>query len=242
MALLSAVSWQSAIAGASSPPRPPVANYYALQALSHVSELSPSALALAGMSEEAMPSLFTTIAAAQSGIATMCSARDEYSMAQAADSGIRAAIHSRGLSVDRAAASEAALMRLSTATAALRAAESDFRGVVISVLSDQLGADNAALAQRAASNLSRRVPDAWKLLDLPTDSPVWRTLESAWFKAQRGLPDSAFTQAERDALAAVQSDPTVALAQQRLDANLAGIEAAWAQFIAEQMAGEESPI
>jgi hypothetical protein len=49
---------------------------------------------------------------------------------------------------------------------------------------------------RVASNLSRRVPDAWKALDLPQESPTWEVLESAWFKARLGMPDGAFTQAE----------------------------------------------
>src|SRR5690606_10839053 len=124
--------------------------------------------------------------------------------------------------------------RLAAARAALDAAEADLRDIAVAALIDRVGAENALLAARAASNHSRRVPDAWKVLDLAPGSPVWRTLESAWFKAQRGLPDAAFAQAEGDALAAAQSDATVALAQQRLDANLASVEAAWAQFIAEQ--------
>jgi hypothetical protein len=44
--------------------------------------------------------------------------------------------------------------------------------------------------------------------------------------AQRELPHSAFTQAQRDALAAARSNPTVILAQHHLDANLADAEAA----------------
>ncbi|MBX3354022.1 MAG: hypothetical protein KF684_13915 [Phycisphaeraceae bacterium] len=52
------------------------------------------------------------------------------------------------------------------------------------------------------------------------------------------LPDGAFTQDERAALAAAQSDPTVALVQQRLDANLAGVQAAWLQFMQQHAAAE----
>lgn len=206
----------------------------ALGAAWFVRDLSPGVLATAGVSGEATTGVLASAALASSDIAAVASARDEHARALAYDSEIRAEIRRGGLTPGRAAALAQAESRLAAATAALEAAEEGLRGVAMAALVDRVGADNAALAQRAASNLSRRVPDAWKVLDLPPDSPVWRTFESAWFKAQRGLPDTAFTQAERDALAMAQADTTVALAQQRLDANLAGVEAAWRQFITAQ--------
>ncbi len=78
---------------------------------------------------------------------------------------------------------------------------------------------SAFLARPLAPAPHPTFPDAWKVLNLLEPSPVWRTR----FKVSRGLEDSAFTQAEREALAATHSDPTVALAQQRLDANLAAL-------------------
>lgn len=101
--------------------------------------------------------------------------------------------------------------RLAAATAALEAAESDLRDIAYDALVARVGAENALLARRVAANASRRVPDAWKTLDLPPEHTGWQTLESAWFKARRGLPDGAFTQDERAALAAARSDTTLAL-------------------------------
>lgn len=206
------------------------------------SDLAPSNLAIAGVVGDAAGALLANIVIATSGASVIAPAREAHTLALAAEAEIRAAIKSGGLTPQRAAALDVARTRLDAARITLDGAEHGLRDLAIAALIDRVGAENAALAQRAASHLSRRVPEAWKVLDLPPDSPMWSTLESAWFKAQRGLPDTAFTQAERDALAAAQSDPTVALAQQRLDANLAGVEAAWAQFIAEQMAEPQPPM
>jgi len=219
-----------------------LSNIDALRAILAMDDLASIALVTAGVSDEVAPGVLAAVAGATSTITSLGMAREEHSLAIATDAEIRAEVQSGGLTPERAAALNVAQVRVVAATVSLEAAEEDIRDLAIAALIDRVGTENAALAQRAASNLSRRVPDAWKVLDLPSDSPVWQTLESAWFKAQRGLPDAAFTQAERDALAAAQSDPTVALAQQRLDANLAGVEAAWAQFIAEQMAGQEPPM
>jgi hypothetical protein len=216
------------------PPHPSV-----LQAVSAVADLNSGPLATTGVSGEAVAQLFAIAGSASTEIAVLASAREEHSLAFAADAEIRTAIRSGGLTPEHAAALDAAETRLTAAKVALQAAEGDIRDIAVAALIDRVGTENAALAQRAASNRSRRVPDAWKVQDL-TES-AWQRLESGWFKAQRGLPDSAFTQAERDALAAAQSNPTVILAQQRLYANLAGVEAAWAQFIAEQI-DEQDPM
>lgn len=237
VAVVAVVSVQprpSAAAASYAPPAPTLG----LADLSGLGELAPGALASGGPSPEGVPGLLAAIASSQSSFFGAAVARHEHSLALGEDAQARAEIRAGGLTPERSAALTAAETRLAAATAALRTAESDLRDIAYDALVGRVGAENALLARRVAANASRRVPDAWKALDMPSDHPGWQTLESAWFKARRGLPDGAFTQDERAALAAAQSDATVALVQQRLDANLAGVQAAWLQFMQQHAAAE----
>lgn len=212
-----------------------------LTGLAGLGEVAPGAVASGGLSPESVPGLLSAIGSSQSSLLGAAAARHEHTLATAADAEARAAIRSGGLTPDRSSALSAAETRLAAATAALQGAESDLRDIAYDALVARVGAENALLARRVAANASKRVPDAWKALDMPPGAPGdrgWQTLESAWFKARRGLPDGAFTQDERAALAAAQSNATVALVQQRLDANLAGVQAAWLQFMQQHAAAE----
>jgi hypothetical protein len=159
-------------------------------------ELSPLASAAANISDELAPGLLATVDVAGAECAALATVMEEHALALAQRAEVCESIRASGLTSELSSALAQAESRLTAARAALDDAQADLRAVVLAALTDHVGAENAAIAVRVASNLSRRVPDAWKALDLPQESPTWEVLESAWFKARLGMPDGAFTQAE----------------------------------------------
>jgi len=193
--------------------------------------LEPAAWAVSGLDDEQVEDVLENVAAEfdETIVALLESRADAVAFAEdlaAADDVLQ-----RGGATDaRLSARDTAQSGFDSATTAFRTAQADLKAAILDAISDVVGAQNAGMAQRWSDNALRKVPDAFKALDLGAED--WRVLESAWRSTQRG---EELTGGQATALASAQGSAVTTTAEQRLGAGLAAITA----LLAEAAAGGE---
>ena len=194
-------------------------------ALLTMAEASPDAVAAAGLTGAQAATLYATLRAPSMEGAALDLARHNAGAASRSRTAALDAVRRGGRSAGRTAALDAAASALESAESSLAQAESAARALILDAVASAAGSENAALASRTGANAQRRVPEAWRALDLGAEA--WATLESAWVKHARGLPSGAFTGAELQALSAAQTSQVVAAVEARRAAQFGAVQAAW---------------
>ncbi|MBL0922023.1 MAG: hypothetical protein IBJ10_07825 [Phycisphaerales bacterium] len=195
----------------------PPGNAQAMQTLATL--LTPAAWAVGGVTPEQAQGVLEWVAAEHAGaVATMrqkAADADAYAEQLAAATDM---LQRGGATQERLAAQESARGGVDASAAAVRAARETLVEALLDGIEDIAGAENAAMARRWTANAMRKVPDAFKALDL--DEEGWRALTSAHRRAQRGEELSG-PQAAALSAAGAQS----AVAGGRLDNGVAAMSA-----------------
>ncbi len=183
--------------------------------------ITPSALAIAGVSEAGLQALLSAAASQPASLQTLAAADDAVLAAQTALRAAEEAVWRGGPGDGRdeaVAAARAALAEQQAAQAsAAAAARSDLYGAA------QVSGETGALLDRLAVNAGRSVPDEYKVLTLGPET--WAVLESACAKRRQNQPLSA---QESGVWASAEADAQVSDARARLSAGLAALLAGYA--------------
>ncbi len=167
--------------------------------------------------------------------ASIGSAEGQYMDAYQSSHQARQSLRTLGWTAEREAGLASAEASLAVAKQALATAQTAYDEALLESLAEQVGADNALLAQRAMANAHRNVPVHYKVLEL--SEPGWKALESALQQQAEADEDGqqpTLTDAQAAALSAANASATVALAKQRIATNGPAIEAALGQYYKQQ--------
>ncbi len=175
---------------------------------------TPDALAAAGANADDASAALQSLTQAEDERAAFANARSAERAALIELQSFKANVQSGGMTDDRAEQIGLLEDQYEFTAATRRNAEAALRAVITDSLSSRLGAESIAVLSQFNSNSGRRVPAAYRAMDLSEDG--WETLERAYVKHDRGLN---LTSAESSALNAAMSSSHVATVSARLNSN-----------------------
>lgn len=195
----------------------------------------PDALAAGGGSNEVAAAVLHHLADHQNALNALSVMKDQRDAKAEMVAHINAQLWRGGSSPERLAELQVASSQLAVRRAEYDQKNAQLQTAVDEFLTNSVGADGVAVSDRFRLNRDRRVPDAFKALDL--DDEAWSTLESAYIKLSHNYSMSGD---EASLLAQCENHPLSILVASRLASNAPAIGMEYDQNIA-QMAQDAMP-